>query len=89
MHGIGSIILCGACFLLLGYFSQAHTADNSILDELTSEEILDRMVEAYSSCKTYQDSGVVKTIFIQNGGERVVEKRFTTAFVRPDRFRFE
>jgi len=47
------------------------------------------MAKAYADCKTYRDSGVVKTLFIQNTGNRTVEKPFQTAFVRPDQFRFE
>jgi RNA polymerase sigma factor (sigma-70 family) len=58
-------------------------------DDLTARQIVDRMAKAYADCKSYRDSGVVKTLFIENGGNRTVEKPFTTAFVRPDRFRFE
>jgi len=47
------------------------------------------MEKAYTDCKSYRDSGSVKTLFIDNGGNRTDEKPFTTAFVRPDRFRFE
>jgi RNA polymerase sigma factor (sigma-70 family) len=53
------------------------------------EEILDRMSKVYATCKSYHDSGVVKTVFVEAGGNRTVEKPFTTAFVRPDRLRFE
>ncbi|MFA7231930.1 MAG: M56 family metallopeptidase, partial [Victivallaceae bacterium] len=56
---------------------------------LTPEQIIAKMAETYAKCKTYQDSGTVKTIFFQDTGERVEEKPFTTAFVRPDLFRFE
>jgi RNA polymerase sigma factor (sigma-70 family) len=59
------------------------------LDGLPAKEILERMVKAYTNCKSYRDSGLVKTLFVENGGNRTVEKPFTTAFVRPDRFRFE
>jgi outer membrane lipoprotein-sorting protein len=47
------------------------------------------MSKAYANCKTYRDSGVVKTIFLEAVEERTVLKPSTTAFVRPDRFRFE
>jgi len=47
------------------------------------------MVKAYASCKSYRDTGMVKTLFILPDGNRITEKPFTTAFVRPSRFRFE
>ena len=58
-------------------------------DALTAKEVVERMAKTYASCKTYSDSGVVKTLFIEAEGNRMAEKPFTTAFVRPDRFRFE
>jgi RNA polymerase sigma factor (sigma-70 family) len=58
-------------------------------DDLSAMQIVDRMAKTYSDCLSYRDSGIVKTLFIENGGNRTVEKPFTTAFVRPDRFRFE
>jgi outer membrane lipoprotein-sorting protein len=58
-------------------------------DDAAPAEILGRMAEVYKSCKSYSDSGVVKTIFFQQNGQHVVEKPFTTVFVRPDHFRFE
>ncbi len=58
-------------------------------DSLTASQILQRMAKTYASCKSYRDSGVVRTVFIEALGKRTVEKPFTTAFVRPDRFRFE
>jgi len=56
---------------------------------LKPEDILAKMAKAYATCKSYQDTGTVKTVFIQTTGERIIEKPFTTAFVRPDQFRFE
>jgi len=54
------------------------------------QELINKMAYAYSSCKSYKDEGVVTTIFIgDDGRQRTVKKPFTTAFVRPDRFRFE
>jgi len=64
-------------------------ADAPTPDAFTAEQLLDRMSKAYANCKTYRDSGVVKTVFFQANGKRTVNKPFTTAFVRPDRFRFE
>jgi hypothetical protein len=56
---------------------------------LTADQILNRVAEVYSRCRSYRDSGIVKTVFIQSWGKHTVEKVFRTAFVRPDQFRFE
>ena len=69
--------------------SAISVADEPNLDDPSAGQILDRMVRAYADCKTYRDTGVVKTVFIEANGTRTVEKPFTTAMVRPDRFRFE
>jgi outer membrane lipoprotein-sorting protein len=57
-------------------------------DMLTAQEILRRMGTAYATCESYRDSGVVKTVFIGADGKRIVEKPFSTAFVRPNHFRY-
>jgi outer membrane lipoprotein-sorting protein len=65
-------------------------ADEPKPDDPSPQQILDRMAKVYAGCKTYRDSGVVITVFVEGVfGKRTVEKPFTTAFVRPDRFRFE
>ncbi len=57
---------------------------------LQAHEVLDRMAKTYANCKSYRDSGVVKSVLILPViGKQITEKPFTTAFVRPDRFRFE
>jgi len=58
-------------------------------DNLTAKEIIRHMEKVYATSKSYSDSGVVKTVFIHADGTRTVEKPFTTAFIRPDHFRFE
>jgi outer membrane lipoprotein-sorting protein len=45
------------------------------------------MATTYANCKTYQDTGVVE--FVYDRGTRTESRPFKTAFVRPDRFRFE
>lgn len=57
--------------------------------DLDARQILERTAKVYGECKTYRDSGTVTTLFIQERGNRTVVKPFTTAFVRPDRFRYE
>jgi RNA polymerase sigma factor (sigma-70 family) len=65
-------------------------AGESKPEALTARQILDRVAHVYASCKSYQDSGVVSTVFVEAGGKRrTVAKPFTTAFIRPERFRFE
>jgi hypothetical protein len=48
-----------------------------------------RVAKAYAGCKSYRDSGVVKTVYVEAGRTRTEMKPFKTAFVRPDQFRFE
>jgi hypothetical protein len=71
---------------------------SSLADELrppgalTAKDVLERMAKVHAGCKSYRDSGVVKTAFLtkQDGpGGNTEEIPFATAFVRPDRFRFE
>lgn len=63
-------------------------ADAASVRGMTAEEILGRMAAVYASCKSYRDTGVVKTVYISKRSH-ATEKPFSTAFVRPDRFRFE
>jgi outer membrane lipoprotein-sorting protein len=56
---------------------------------LSPQEILDKMVSVYASCSSYADQGKVKTTFFEASGPRTTNKPFSTAFVRPSRFRFE
>ncbi|SHJ91206.1 hypothetical protein SAMN02745165_03515 [Malonomonas rubra DSM 5091] len=56
---------------------------------LSAADILQQMKRVYASTKSYVDRGTVSSVFIDKGKKRVVEKPFSTAFVRPDRFRYE
>jgi len=73
----------------MSWFPQISTAAEPSQDAITAKQILDRTVKTYADCKSYRDSGLVKTVFVRNSGNQTVERPFTTAFVRPDRFRFE
>jgi hypothetical protein len=58
----------------------------------TAAEILAKVTQTYSSCRSYSDKGTVAGQFTDPKGK--VEKpdaedRFTTAFVRPDGFKFD
>ena len=72
---------------------QVQIAENEGGEEaLTAPQILDRMTEVYANCKSYRDSGVVKTLVIHPENwlrNRTTEGPFKTAFIRADRFRFE
>lgn len=55
-------------------------------------ELVARVRATYAGCAAYQDSGVVTTAFLRDRPKQVrstVNKPYRTAFVRPDRFRFE
>ena len=73
---------------MLAGIGSAH-ADSSDSRTLSAAEILKRMIAIYGSCKTYQDSGEVTTDFSGSGPSFRDTKPFSTAFVRPARFRFE
>jgi hypothetical protein len=69
-------------------------ADKESTDELTAQQILDKMATTYATCKSYRDSGVVTNDFgphsrAENYPRHIDVKPFRTAFERPDRFRFE
>ena len=72
--------------------SAAGSADNSHQHTLKAKEIMGRMAQVYVSCKTYRDTGVVSRIFSIFGIaiDRWTDTMpFSTAFVRPNHFRFE
>jgi outer membrane lipoprotein-sorting protein len=82
------LFLTGGLLAKLGYPSAV--AEESKENALSATDIVRRMAETYKSCKSYQDSGTVTTIFHhEDGKQHTSSKPFTTAFVRPDRFRFE
>jgi outer membrane lipoprotein-sorting protein len=58
---------------------------------MTAEDILAAAEEAYHRCRTYADTGCVQTEFRKPDGQTdfFSTTSFETAFVRPDRFRFE
>jgi hypothetical protein len=63
----------------------------ALSDDVEVRQILDRMEKAYAECKSYRDSGLIKLVTGLDTVSRdaPVEYSFTTAFVRPDRFRCE
>jgi len=63
-----------------------HLEAEAALAKLTAQQILEKMATTYATCNSYRDSGVVTNFF---NPRHIVVKPFRTAFVRPDRFRFE
>jgi outer membrane lipoprotein-sorting protein len=56
---------------------------------LPPETIMLRMARVYRNCRSYRDQGEVTTVQLIEGGRAGSERPFSTAFVRPDRFRFQ
>lgn len=78
-----------SCLAVVGVTSVVK-ADEPRRDAFTAKEILDKVAKTYAELKTYRDSGEVTQVFMMEGQEnRIVVKPFKTAFVRPERFRFE
>jgi outer membrane lipoprotein-sorting protein len=86
-------VIVGLVFVVSSFgiavFSAEDSAPDLTTDSTTAKHIITQVADVYKTCKSYFDSGVVKTIFFMKDGKHVDEKPFTTAFVRPDRFRFE
>jgi outer membrane lipoprotein-sorting protein len=74
-----------ALTLTCGLFTSI-AAETESTDGLTAQQILDKMATTYATCKSYRDSGAVTNFF---SPLHIDVKPFRTAFVRPDRFRFE
>jgi tetratricopeptide (TPR) repeat protein len=74
------VTLCAASALFAGEVQKP---------ELTPEKIIAKMAETYAGCKSYRDAGNVKTVYISDKRTNISERPFSTAFVRPDQFRFE
>lgn len=56
---------------------------------LAPETIMLKMARVYRNCRSYRDSGEVRTTLLTDGGRAGSDRPFSTAFVRPDRFRFQ
>jgi outer membrane lipoprotein-sorting protein len=74
---------------VLAGHSRGDVADGAPVPSL--EALLERVRQVYAGAKTYRDTGVVTTTYFKPDGTVMMEskKPFSTAFVRPDRFRFE
>ncbi len=52
-------------------------------------QVIARMAKVYSECQSYSDSGSVTTVFRSGTGNETEVKHFSTAMMRPSKFRFE
>jgi tetratricopeptide (TPR) repeat protein len=70
--------------------ASANEADTKIKKkEISVEEIISYIRDIYQTTNSYYDSGVVKSIFYTDFNRSKLEFPFTTAFIRPEKFRFE
>jgi outer membrane lipoprotein-sorting protein len=77
------VALCSLLFLFVSIaFSNSSTPP-------VAQEIVNKMLAVYANCSSYIDEGHVSILFIQNSGKRTVLRPFSTAFVRPSKFRYE
>ena len=91
VSAISVSLLCVVYSAELAFPSPPEAAQETKPSAVTVRQVLNRMATAYKECKSYCDSGVVKTEFFtkKEGRSHGEEKPFKTAFIRPDRFRFE
>jgi hypothetical protein len=61
------------------------------MSEPSIAEVLSNVANVYASCRSYRDEGEVTTRIVRHAlvGSHTTRQPFRTAFVRPDRFRFE
>jgi outer membrane lipoprotein-sorting protein len=85
----GFLVPTWGCILLVVSAATSAVKGQRMPEAPTAQHILDRASKAYANFRTYRDSGSVKTTFIRADGKWTEKKVFVTAFVRPDRLRFE
>ncbi len=57
--------------------------------DATASDILARMALAYSECQSYRDRGEVHSVLDSGASKTETKQRFSTTFIRPDRFKYE
>ncbi len=55
----------------------------------SADQILARVKTTYAQARSYRDTGTVVTVLIKDKAKQTVTQPFATAFVRPNKFRFE
>lgn len=88
--GIALCVLIGSGALGRGAAAQAPVSGNvPDASEPTPVQIIAAMEKVYATCKSYRDTGEVSSVSRTDGGQFGSQQPFSTAFVRPGRFRFE
>src|SRR4051794_26206864 len=59
------------------------------VDLASAVQVLGRVQEVYAACESYRDTGVARVLTEGGGMSRQDSQPFATAYVRPDRFRFD
>jgi outer membrane lipoprotein-sorting protein len=93
----GAILLCGGCHGGGGAGRygppranrQPASQPSGPVDLASASEVLGRVQEVYAACESYRDTGVARVTTTASGMSRQDSQPFATAFVRPDRFRFD
>ena len=87
-----AVLLCNAWSCKENVEDAAKADDSTVnvrSDIIPADSILKEVETVYATCKTYTDTGLVETTFATSNGTFEAELPFKTAFVRPERFRFE
>ena len=59
--------------------------------KMTANEVMQKSEKVYANCKSYTDTGYVKTVFMNKKGKKINVSKliFSTSYIRPNKFRFE
>lgn len=88
VRGLRGVLSAGAMALAAAVPSPAG-ASGAAEPPPTPVKILLAMERVYAGCTSYRDTGDVKSVVVTDGGRAATNRPFLTAFVRPDRFRFQ
>lgn len=59
-------------------------------DNFNADELIKRVKDLYASCDSYVDRGQITSILPRSEGDSIISyQTFSTAFIRPEKFRFE
>ena len=84
-----NLSLCYLFYLFVLPLLYAQTPCFSQVEPRSAKTIIQRMADKYTNCSTYKDRGVVTTVLFRDGQKCTIRKPFTTAYMRPNNFRFE
>lgn len=83
------LLLIGLNALLIAAPVGTSSSQTLFPDGLDAKDIIIHMADTYAESRSYSDTGVVEIVFIRPDSRETKVLSFTTAFIRPDRFRFE